>query len=330
MTIHSPGQRLKAVWENHVLRRVRGRASPSTFWALPEPASVFSPGTLESYRAGAPTPRYLMDYTAKLEYTETNATGIPVLHYPAPVGTRVNPEAAFQIALGHHDRWLADGSRVNRERFLFLAEWFAHDQTVDGVWLYRFTWHRSADPWGSALAQMRGASVMLRAGLLTGENRYRAAARAAVGPLSKDVAIGGMRARHRLAGVPYFEEYPAEPSAVLNGFMATLLGLFELASWLDDERAADLFSEGVESLEHMLPHYVHRGWSLYDLDPASPFPNPHSPRYHRLAGDYLKVLATITARPTIAAWRDRWLEMDTVANRMRAIAGKALRKVWYK
>jgi hypothetical protein len=327
---NSTGRRLKAIWDNHVLRRVRGRPSPSTFWALPEPPNVVSPEALESYLAAGPNPPYLMDYTSKPDYAEINAEGIPVLHYPSSVGTRVNPEAAFQLALGLHDRWLAGGGPAYRDRFLFLSDWFARDQTAEGCWLYRFCWHQSADPWGSALAQMRGASVMLRAGLLTGEVRYEFAARAAMIPLSIDLPFGGMRARHRLAGVPYFEEYPAEPSAVLNGFIATLFGLFELATWLSDAKAAYLLTEGVDSLERMLPHYVHRGWTLYDLDPATPFPNPNSPRYHRLVGDYLRVLAVITGRPSIAAWRDRWHDMDTPGNRARAIAGKTLRKLWYK
>jgi len=328
--VNSVPHRLKAIWENYVRRQVRGRPSPVTFWALPEPARVASPASLASYLAAQPSPPYLMDYTAKLTYTEANADGIPVLHYSDPVGTRVNPEAAFQLALGWHDRWLTTGAPDDRERFLMLADWFARDQTSEGLWLYRFSWHKSADPWSSALAQMRGASVMLRAWLVTGDPRYDAAARAAARPLGQPITGGGMHATHPQAGVAYFEEYPAEPSAVLNGFIAALFGLYELATWLDDTPSTSLLAEGIDSLERILPHYLHRGWTLYDLDPATPFPNPNSPRYHRLVGDYLRVLATITGRPGLAQWRDRWVAMDTTGNRIRALAGKAIRKLRYK
>ena len=249
---------------------------------------------------------------------------------PTQWDPRVNPEAAFQRALGVHDQWRDTGHDDHRADFLRTADWFQRDQTETGAWQYRFRWHRSANPWTSALAQMRGASVMLRAWLLTSEERFRDAALLAAAPLYLDVSAGGMRAIHPAASVPYFEEYPAEPSAVLNGFMASLFGLYELATWLDDLRARDHLHEGYASLEAMLPHYMHRGWSLYDLDPASPFPNPNSPRYHRLVTDYLHVLAAISGRPTIAEWRDRWIAMDQPANRRRAILGKALRKIRYK
>ena len=323
-------RRVRALWENYVRRQVRGRPSPLTFWALPEPPVVVSPEALAAYLAAAPSPPYLMDYTAKLAYTETDAAGIPVLHYPDPVGTRVNPEAAFQLALGFHDRWRNAGGEEDRRRFLALAAHFATDQAADGLWLYRFRWHRSPDPWGSALAQMRGASVMIRAWQLTGEDRFARAARAAAEPLARPLAEGGMHAVHRQAGVPYFEEYPSEPTAVLNGFLAALFGLYELATWLDDTRARRLLDEGLASAEALIPCYVHRGWTLYDLDPATPFPNPNSPRYHRLVGDYLAVLATLSGRPALAGWRDRWRALDTPANRVRAVAGKALRKLRYK
>ncbi|MDZ4674817.1 MAG: D-glucuronyl C5-epimerase family protein [Gemmatimonadota bacterium] len=328
--MNSTAQRVRALWENYVVRRVRGRPSPVTFWFTPEPPRVVDPDSLARYLADQPHPRYLMDYTAKVAYQERNEAGMLVLHYPDPVGTHVNPEAAFQQALGAHDQWRETGERALHDTFLRTADWFQRDQTDHGRWLYRFDWHRSTAPWTSALAQMRGASVMLRAWQLTGEDRYRAAALLAAEPLYLDLADGGMRSIHPSAAVAYFEEYPAEPTAVLNGFMASLFGLFELATWLHDRRASEHLESGYAALETMLPHYCHRGWTLYDLDPASPFPNPNSPRYHRLVADYLRVLASISGRPGLAEWRDRWIAMDTAPNRARAVVGKTLRKVRYK
>lgn len=328
--MNSTPRRLKAIWENYVRRRVRGRPSPLTFWHLPEPPRVVDAASFAAYRDSPGSPPYLMDYRAKLAYQETDASGIPVLHYPDPVGTQVNPEAAFQIALGWHDHWLESGSAPARDRFLALAHHFADDQAEDGAWWYRFAWHRSPSPWSSALAQMRGASVMVRAARVSGDARFAHAAIAAARPLALDLASGGMRAIHPVAGVPYVEEYPAEPTAVLNGYLAALFGLFELGLWLEHIPSSQRFSEGMDAVEAILPCYLHRGWTLYDLDPASPFPNPNSPRYHRLVGDYLTVLAAISGRPAIAGWRDRWRAMDTLARRLRALALKAARKIRYK
>lgn len=328
--MNSTPQRIRALWENYIRRQVRGRPSPVTFWSTPEPPRVVDPTSLARYLADQPSPRYLMDYSAKLGYQEYDAAGILVLHYPDPVGTQVNPEAAFQQALGAHDRWRESGDDPLRASFLHTADWFQRDQTDRGLWRYRFRWHRSEPPWTSALAQMRGASVMIRAWLLTSEERYRSAALAAAAPLYRHLSDGGMLATHPRAAVPYYEEYPAEPTAVLNGFMAALFGLFELATWLNNADASRHLTAGYESLEAVLPHYLHRGWTLYDLDPASPFPNPNSPRYHRLVSDYLRVLAAISGRPALADWRDRWIALDTAPRRARAVVGKTLRKLRYK
>lgn len=322
--------RWRALAQNYLFRRVRGRPAPLTFWSLPEPPRVVDAASHAAYLAERPSPRYLMDYRARLRYTETDARGILVLHYPDPVGTQVNPEAAFQQALGAHDAWRDGAGTAARDRFDRTAAWALADQDDRGHWPYRFAWHRSAAPWASALAQMRGASVMLRAFLLTGDPRYGDAARRAADPLERPLDDGGMLGRHPASGAAYFEEYPSEPTAVLNGFLASLFGLYELSTWLDDSRAAALLTLGLDGVEQVLPAYVHRGWSLYDLDSRSPFPNPDSPRYHRLVADYLLVLATISGRPSLADWHTRWQAMDTGPRRLAAIGGKLLRKLRYK
>jgi len=315
-------RRIADLLSNQVFRRVRGRPSPAVYWDLPEPPAVTDSAAFDRYRAASPPP-YLMDYRAKLAYREMGSRGVIVLHYPGDTGTQVNPEAAFQYALG-----LLDGG--DRDAFLAAAEWFLADQTADGRWLYRFTWHRSANPWASALAQSRGVSVMIRAAILRNDDRYYDAARRAADVLEQPVSAGGFRATHPAAGVSYFEEYPAEPTAVLNGYIATLFGLFELGHWTGNDAARATFESGLDSLEAMLPHYEYRGWSLYDLDPRSPMPNYNSPRYHQLVTDYLAVLAAITGRESLAKARDRWRASNRAATRARAVVMKVARKLAYK
>jgi hypothetical protein len=322
--------RLRALGADQVLRRVRGRPSPATFWSLPEPPAVVDEASAAAYRAASPSPRYLMDYRSKLRYSEVDGNGILVLNYADPTGTHVNPEAAFQQALGMHDAALLDNDANARAEFLRVASFFLANRTTEGFWPYRFQWHGSAPPWFSALAQARGASVMLSAWLLTGRSDFRDAAVQAVSGLDRPIAGGGFLAIHRLARVPYFEEYPAEPTAVLNGFMATLFGVFELAVWVRDDAATRRFDAGLQSLEALLPHYEHARWTLYDLDPRSPLPNPNSPRYHRMVTDYLRVLTAVTGRTSLAVVRDRWAAWDHPAARIRAGVLKAYRKLAYR
>lgn len=323
--------RLGDLLQNYLMRRAGGGQSAAVFWYLPEPPRVRDAQSLASYRAGGePSPLYLMDYARKLEYTVTDGDGIVALYYGRLTGLQRNPEAAAQFALALHDAWRQSGASAHREQFLRYAEVLQAEQDPEGRWAYRFNWFRQVAPWYSALAQSRGASVMLRAWRLTGEERFRMAARNAVRLFDRGLAEDGFLAVHPRAGVPYLEEYPAHPTGVLNGFLATLFGLFELQHWLGDDRAGAMFERFRASADALLPHYTTAWWTLYDLDPESPFPNVHSPRYHRLATDYLRVLGAIAPTPVLLAYRDRWAAMAGPVAATRAAALKAIKKLIHR
>lgn len=316
--------KLTGLLRNYVLRRVDGGQSPAVFWYLPEPARVRDAPSFQAYLDSArPSPRYLMDYARKLEYTVVDGTGILALNYGPPIGLQRNPESAFQYALACHDA----GDLATFRRY---ADTFLATQDDRGRWSYQFDWYRSAAPWYSALAQGRGASVMLRAWLLTGDARFRAAALGAIALFGTPLEQGGFVARHAQAGVPYLEEYPSQPTGVLNGFLTSLFALWEVGHWLDDGPAREQFALYLASAERMLPHYTTGWWTLYDLDPESPFPNVHSPRYHRLATDYLRVLAALSGSPVITDYRDRWIAMAGPVAAARATALKAIKKLIHR
>lgn len=317
-------RKLTGLFRNYVTRRVDGAQSAAVFWYLPEPPRVFDAASRAAYeRSARPSPLYLMDYTRKLEYTVVDAEGIIALNYGPPIGRQRAAEAAFQYALALHDTG-------NHPAFLHYAEVLLGDRDERGRWFHVFDWYRNHAPWYSALDQSRGASVMLRAWLLTRDERFLRAAREAVALFDTPIAEGGFVGTHPRAGVPYLEEYPAQPTAVLNGFLATLFALWEMGHWLDDPAGRDRFARYLGSVERILPHYTTSWWTLYDLDPESPFPNVHSPRYHRLATDYLRVLSALDPSPVIASFRDRWIAMEGPVARTRATALKAIKKLIHR
>ncbi len=323
--------RIALLFQNYVLRRVNGVASPVTFWYLPEPARVRDAQSLERYeREATPTPLYLMDYSRKLEYGLRGLDGLIVLEYGPPIGQQLNPEAAFQYALALHDQFRTTGVAAAREEFLRYASTLLAARDPMGRWAYHFRWDRCAPPWHSVLAQSRGASVMLRAYRLTGNEAFREAAVSAIAMYRVPLEQGGFRQASRAAGIPYLEEYPCLPTGVFNGFLASLFGLYELGKWLDHAPARDLFAEYVGSALALLPSYTTRWWTLYDSDPESPFPNIHSPRYHRLVIEYLRVLAVIAPDRVFEEYRDRWIAMDTAASRTRATILKAWKKIRHR
>jgi hypothetical protein len=141
---------------------------------------------------------------------------------------------------------------------------------------------------------------------------------------------GGYLAFHIKSGTPYYEEYPAMRTAVINGFMASLFGLYEVAAWLDDATARVRFDDGIRSLEAMISHYTLSWYSLYDLDPSSPVPNVNSPRYHAMTTDYLRILAVLSGSEELAGYANRWRGLDTPSHRVRAYLVKGYKKVVHR
>ncbi len=317
-------RKLTRLLRNYVTRREDGASSSAAFWYLPEPPRVHDGESLRAYEASAaPSPLYLMDYSAKLRYTVTDSEGLIALNYGRPIGLQRNPEAAFQYALACHDAG-------DHAAFFRYATAFRNAPDARGRWSYSFDWYRSRAPWYSALAQSRGASVMLRAWLLSGDTSYRQAAHAAVALFDTPIEQGGFQAVHPKAGVPYVEEYPSQPTGVLNGFLASLFGLWEMGRWLGDSVSCDRFNRYLASAERMLPHYTTRWWTLYDLDPDWRFDNVHSPRYHRLATDYLRVLAALAPSRVIAEYRDKWIGFEGLLARAGATGLKAFKKIIHR
>lgn len=309
--------------DNYVLARLQNRPSTALFWYLPEPANIKNIGDLERYQ-NASAPFYLMDYREKLSYSLENEEGIIVLPYDKPIGQQVNPEAAFQYALGLHDQGCLT-------QFYKYADYFVKAQSPEGLWAYDFDWFASKKPWSSALAQARGSSVMLRAWLQSKEEKYREAAKLALGQFLLPTAEGGFLHRFAPENCLYFEEYPQTPTGVINGFMASLMSIWELHFWLKEPWLSDLWTLGIASLEKMLPHYSTGWWSLYDLDEQTPVANVNSPRYHFLEMHYLQVLSILSSSKIVAdEYQNRCGQYNNVLFKTKALGLKVVRKVLYR
>jgi heparosan-N-sulfate-glucuronate 5-epimerase len=240
--------------------------------------------------------------------------GIPVMRYAQ--GYFHNPTSISQFGLRHHALWLEAHRPEDRAKVLRAAKWLLANQARDGRWVYRFEYMvgkmgtspgtRLTPPWSSAMAQGQAMSLLVRTWHLTRDDRYLEAARRAVRPLRVDVTRGGLA--RRLAGGPFLEEYPTTPpSHVLNGFMFTLLGLWDVSPWSPE--AADLYRRSRRTLIRALPLYD-RGQgqlSAYHLGfrPAGQ-PVHASIGYHELHRGQLRALHAIDPHPKLAAYRKRW------------------------
>lgn len=325
---------VKKAWllfDNYLLARWQKRASTAFFWYLPEPPTIHSKDDLLRYQASSLSPLYMMDYRQKLQYSLENEDGIIVLPYQQPIGQQVNPEAAFQYALGLHDHYCLSQDESYLKKFWHYAEYFLHNQTKEGLWEYNFDWYGSKAPWHSALAQARGASVMLRAWKHSNNTVYLAAAKEALKKFQVPISEGGFLHVFSPRQCNYFEEYPHTPTGVINGFMAALISIWELKFWAAEAWLDELWEVGIRSLETMLPCYSTGWWSLYDLDSNTPIANVNSPRYHLLEIHYLQVLSILSESPVIISeYNKRVAQYSSLFTRLRAFCLKLTRKIIYK
>lgn len=323
---------LKNTWQllnNYLLARLLQRSSTAKFWYLPEPPNIIDQDVLTCYK-NSTVPFYLMNYSQKLNYDLTNHDNIIVLPYAEPIGQQINPEAAFQYALALHDQFIATNDKKFLEQFFYYADSFLKLQTKEGDWHYQFDWFESKAPWGSALAQSRGASVMLRAFMHSKEIRYKDAALLALSKFYIPCQEGGYANLFTAEQCIYFEEYPKHPTGVINGFMSALFGVWELAYWLQDPTLKNMWQHGIASLKKMLPHYSVNGWSLYDQDQYQGQPNLNSPRYHLLMINYLRVLSNLDAGSELKDYLHQWQAANNAQAKLKAYWKKAVRKISYR
>ncbi len=325
---------IKKTWQlfdNYLLARWLNRPSTALFWYLPEPPVLRSQADLARYKKTLPSPFYFMDYQKKLAYSYENQEGIIILPYQQPIGDQVNPEAAFQYALALHDQFLQTQNQALLDKFWRYANYFLAKQSQEGLWAYHFDWHGSRAPWYSALSQARGASVMLRAWLLSQDSNYRVATQKALARFSLPIGEGGFAHTFKPSDSVYFEEYPHTPTGVINGFMSTLLTIWEVRHWLAEKWAHELWALGLASLEAMLPYYSTGWWSLYDLDENTPLANVNSPRYHLLELNYLQVLSVLSQSSLLEKeYLKRHAQYQRFSARLKAYSMKFARKILYK
>jgi hypothetical protein len=112
--------------------------------------------------------------------------------------------------------------------------------------------------------------------------------------------------------------------------MASLMGLWELKEWVDNESAGQLFDEGIKSLEVMLPSFTIPWWTLYDIDPNTPFINVNSPRYHSLILSYIRILNILHPSKALSKYMDIWSIQNRPINQVAALGVKTARKLIYR
>jgi heparosan-N-sulfate-glucuronate 5-epimerase len=226
-------------------------------------------------------------------------------------GYQVHPVTVCQVALGWDQQWHRNNDIEAKQMFMRYADWLVtnqRDEPRGGVWPvpYDVGIYGLRTGWISAIVQGQAMSVLSRAYQLTRDNRYLDSAKAAVVPFVRDVQEGGLCIRLP-SGCLWYEEYPTTPkSCVLNGFVSSLLGLYDLGLAGGLNEVSAMFWNGVTSLRSSLSLYDTGFWSRYSLFKHPFVSNLASPYYHTEHIAQLRVMARLTTQDIFTTTAERW------------------------
>ncbi len=248
--------------------------------------------------------------------------GIPrLIYYGRP---EYYPVTVLHLALELANKhFYAPGDAEIERRFFQLIDWTLDHQDEHGGWptpydhnFFEPRTELTRTPWYSCLTQGLAISLLVRLAHWKGADMRERIMRAAA-VMTRDVAHHGTAAR--VMGVKVYEEYPTDPpSAVLNGMIYGLIGLYDGWTLLGDPVLKQALDAGLDSVETLLPLYDLGDGTAYDLTHITSRvngPNRARWKYHRLHVELLSILEMI--RPGLfGIFAERW-EMYLRGNRLR-------------
>lgn len=159
------------------------------------------------------------------------------------------------------------------------------------AWEYLFPFDGQSPPWVSSLAQGTGLQAMARSATrLNRQADVFPVAAAGLGifqtapPAGVRVASGTGAHYLQYSGLPTFK--------VANGFIQSLVGLYDFANLTGDPTAQSLFEDGDRAGREEIGTFDTGAWSLYSR--GAPVTRESDLGYHKLLRDFLKELCSRT------------------------------------
>jgi hypothetical protein len=156
------------------------------------------------------------------------------------------------------------------------------------AWEYMFQFDGGLPPWTSGLSQGTALQVLSRAWSRFKEPTLLAAAQQALGIFETRPPEGVLV--KTAAGAHYLEYTYAPRDRILNGFIQSVVGLYDFTSITKDPLGLQLFEAGDAEARAEVPRYDTGAWSLYDQFGESDL------NYHELLTEFLKHLCERTGK----------------------------------
>jgi len=202
---------------------------------------------------------------------EFDNDGIPLIKYNAPLGTKRNYLFVVIWGLFCLQEFLKKKNESYLNQAYMQAEWLLKNVSYEDkrgyFWTVEFPWVEGGNlikpPWVSAMGQGMALSFLTRACKLKRYDLPYQLFDNALKVFEIDIENGGVRYENN--GSVFFEEYCCIPPVhVLDGFLVSLLGLYDTYKNTNSEKAKLLFFEGVHSLEREICLWNFKNtWSWY-------------------------------------------------------------------
>jgi D-glucuronyl C5-epimerase C-terminus len=196
------------------------------------------------------------------------------------------------------------------------------------AWEYYFDFGGGKPPWVSGLAQGTGLQAIARSAV----KLDRSAELLPV--IQRGLTLFEQRpptgVRVDTGGGAHYAQYSFAPSLrIINGFVQSLVGLYDVAQITGDARAAQLFADGDAAAKQEVPQFDTGAWSLYSRDAITRESDLH---YHTLLRDFLTNLCARTQEPVYCTAESHFTdylttppELDVRTTRVRGGTRSALR-----
>ncbi len=213
-----------------------------------------------------------------------------VWQYVPGQGIQLHPLANF----GKLNAYAKGSRRNNARNTVLLDELMAVAVPRGGglAWEYYFTFDGGRPPWVSGLAQGTGLQAIARSAVKLGRMPELLPRIQDGLKLFEQAPPTGVRVPAQDGQGVHYAQYSFWPSLhILNGFVQSLVGLWDVADLTGDPRAAQLFAEGELAARREVPAFDTGAWSLYSRGAIT---RESDLGYHTLLRDFLAGLCDRT------------------------------------
>lgn len=190
----------------------------------------------------------------------------------------------------------AKGSRRNNARNTVLLDELMSVAVPRGgglAWEYYFDFGGGRPPWVSSLSQGTGLQAIARSAEKLGRMPELLPRIQQGLTLFEQAPPTGVRVETGEGA--HYAQYSFSPGLrIINGFVQSLVGLYDVARITGDARAAQLYADGDRAARVEVPRFDTGAWSYYSREAIVRESDLH---YHTLLRDFLASLCDRTAEP---------------------------------